>query len=852
MESKFSNKITEIIALSREEATRLESSFVAPEHLLLAMFKIDGGMTTNILKTLNTDISRIKITLEEQVKANYTTSEPVTGELPFNHLANNILRLAVLEARLDGVQQVEEHHMLEAMLHDAAKNGVREILEENNVNYVDLKGMLNKKENKSSNTKYQGNHEYEDEFEDEFEEVGTNGGTIDNAQSATGTSTKKSVKTPVLDNFGVDLTQWAAEGKLDPVVGRDKEIIRVLEILGRRKKNNPILIGEPGVGKSAIVEGLAQMIADKKSSPVLYGKRLVSLDMTGMVAGTKYRGQFEERMKQLLKELENNKNIILFIDEIHTMIGAGGAPGTMDAANILKPALARGTIQCIGATTLDEYRNSVEKDGALERRFQKVIVEQTTPEQTLQILHNIKKRYEDHHHVEYSGAAIMACVKMTERYVNDRQFPDKAIDALDEAGSKVFISNAQMPPEIHEAEEELKTVIGKKNSAVSNQNFELAASYRDRQTKLEKELQAMKDEWNGGSLKRLPVSDDDVANVVSQMSGIPVQRIAEDESAKLRGMAESLKKSVVAQDKAIDKISKAILRNRIGLHDPGHPIGVFMFLGPTGVGKTYLAKKLAEQMFGSADNLIRIDMSEYTESFTTSRLTGAPPGYVGYEQGGQLTEKVRRKPYSIVLLDEIEKAHGNVFNMLLQVLDEGRLTDGNGRLVDFRNTVIIMTSNAGTRQLKDFSNGVGFNAARMGIVANEKDKEYARGIIQKALSKQFAPEFLNRLDEIITFDQLDLEAIKKIVDIELRGLTKRVEQIGYKLDVTDEAKAFVAEKGYDVQFGARPLKRAIQSYIEDYLSELIVNGNLQPGQTITVDRADIDAEYKQACETETE
>lgn len=536
MESKFSNKITEIIALSREEATRLASSSVTPEHLLLAMFKIDDGMTNNILRTLNTDIPKIKATLEEQVKANYTTTEPITGEVPFSHLASNILRLAVLEARLDGVQQVEEHHMLEAMLHDAAKNGVREVLEENNINYVDLKGMLNKKESTADNAKYQDDNE----FEDEFEEVGTNGGSIGGSQTATNTSTKKSAKTPVLDNFGVDLTRWAAEGKLDPVVGREKEIIRVLEILGRRKKNNPILIGEPGVGKSAIVEGLAQMIADKKSSPVLYGKRLVSLDMTGMVAGTKYRGQFEERMKQLLKELENNRNIILFIDEIHTMIGAGSAPGTMDAANILKPALARGTIQCIGATTLDEYRNSVEKDGALERRFQKVIVEQTTPEQTLQILHNIKKRYEDHHHVEYSGDAIMACVEMTERYVNDRQFPDKAIDALDEAGSKVFISNAQMPPEIQEAEDELKAVIEKKNSAVSNQNFELAASYRDRQTKLEKELQMMKDEWNGGSLKRMPVSDDDVANVVSQMSGIPVQRIAEDESAKHRSMAESL------------------------------------------------------------------------------------------------------------------------------------------------------------------------------------------------------------------------------------------------------------------------------------------------------------------------
>lgn len=834
MTSKFSPKITKILAYSKEEATRLTSKNVGPEHLLLAMFRIDGGTTKNILRTLNTDISRIKASLEEKVRIDNVEIGFNADCIDLNERAGNVLRLAVLEARLDGSQIVEEQHLLLGMLHDSVMNGAREVLENNNINYSDLKQMFNKKDSVKN-----GIDLPEEEEEDSDMET-SDGMQAGNMRQADTKVKKAATKTPILDNFGIDLTKSAAEGKLDPVVGRENEIMRVLEILGRRKKNNPILIGEPGVGKSAIVEGLAQMIANHDTSPVLYGKRLVSLDMTGMVAGTKYRGQFEERMKQLLKEIEQNRDIILFIDEIHTMVGAGSAAGTMDAANILKPALARGTIQCIGATTLDEYRNSVEKDGALERRFQKVIVEQTTPKQTLQILHNIKNRYEEHHHVEYSGDAIMACVKLTERYVTDRQFPDKAIDALDEVGSRVFLKNAQMPPEIQEKEQEIKQVTEKKNNAVKNQNFELAASYRDRESKLEEELQIMKDEWNNGSLKKLPVTDEDVANVVSQMSGIPVQRIAEEEGVRLKGMAQELNKCVVAQEAAISKITKAIMRNRVGLRDPNHPIGVFMFLGPTGVGKTYLAKKLAEIMFGSADNLIRIDMSEYTESFNTSRLTGAPPGYVGYEEGGQLTEKVRRKPYSIVLLDEIEKAHGNVFNMLLQVLDEGRLTDGNGRLIDFRNTVIIMTSNAGTRQLKDFSHGVGFNATKIGIAQGEKDKEYARGIIQKALSKQFSPEFLNRLDEIITFDQLDLEAIKKIVDIELEGLTKRVKQIGYNLDVTDDAKTFIAEKGYDIQYGARPLKRAIQTYIEDYLSDIIINGDLQPGVTITVERAMID------------
>ena len=633
------------------------------------------------------------------------------------------------------------------------------------------------------------------------------------------------------------MTQAAAEGKLDPVVGREKELQRVTEILCRRKKNNPILIGEPGVGKSAIVEGLAQQIVMHHTSPVLFNKRVVSLDMTSVVAGTKYRGQFEERIKALIKEIEQNPDIIVFIDEIHTIIGAGSTPGSMDAANILKPALARGTIQCVGATTLDEYRKSIEKDGALERRFQKVMIEPTTAEETMKILENIKERYEEHHHVSYTDEALTACVRLTGRYVTDRAFPDKAIDAMDEVGARVHLQHAQVPPEIAAKEEEIEEVKLKKQNAVQNQNFELAASYRDKQSHLEAELRQLNEEWtNGANDNRETVTEEEVADVVSIMTGIPVQRMAESESVRLRTMADVLKKEVIAQDAAIDKMVKAIRRNRMGLKEPNHPIGVFMFLGPTGVGKTYLAKKLAEHMFGSADDLIRIDMSEFTESFNVSRLVGAPPGYVGYEEGGQLTEKVRRHPYSIVLLDEIEKAHGNVFNLLLQVLDEGRLTDGNGRLVDFRNTVIIMTSNAGTRQLKEFGRGVGFNASgTLGLSIDEKDKEHARSIIQKSLSRQFAPEFLNRLDEIITFDQLDIEAIKKIIDIELKGLYKRISDIGYNLTISDEAKVFVASKGYDVQFGARPLKRAIQNYIEDAICEMILSDEVHEGDTIHVD-----------------
>jgi len=834
MTSQFSPKVSEILAFSREEATRLASRSVGPEHLLLGMLREKDSPVLGLLKRMNVNADSVKAELEERVREDERTQPINTTELVLNDKASNILKLAVLEARVQHTQTVGVEHLLLAILHDQVDNGAKEVLEFNNVDYNDAITFLQKEARPTTD-----GVGLPDEDEDE-EEDDSQLGRTPGMQGNTGATvkTKGGRKTPVLDNFSTDLTAAALAGKLDPVVGREKEILRVTEILCRRKKNNPILIGEPGVGKSAIVEGLAQLIANKRTSPVLFGKRLVSLDMTAIVAGTKYRGQFEERIRALLKELEQNPDIIVFIDEIHTLIGAGSTPGSMDAANIMKPALARGIIQCIGATTLDEYRNSIEKDGALERRFQKVLVEPTTAEETLQILHNIKDRYEQHHHVSYSDSALEACVKLTERYINDRFFPDKAIDALDEVGAHVHLQHAHVPDSVTEKEKEIDYVKLKKQTAVSNQNYELAASYRDRQVTLENELQKLNEQWASGDMgTRQPVTEKEVADVVSRMSGVPVQRMAEGDTQRLRNMADTLKHEVVAQDAAIDKMVKAIQRNRVGLRDPNHPIGVFMFLGPTGVGKTYLAKKLAEEMFGSADALIRIDMSEYTESFNVSRLIGAPPGYVGYEEGGQLTERVRRHPYSIVLLDEIEKAHGNVFNLLLQVLDEGRLTDGNGRLIDFRNTVIIMTSNAGTRQLKEFGNGIGFNAGTLnGANLNEHDKQYARSIIQKALSKQFAPEFLNRLDEIITFDQLDLEAIKQIIDIELRGLYSRMENLGYHIQLSDKAKEFVASKGYDVQFGARPLKRAIQTYIEDGLCERILSGEIKEGDTISVDK----------------
>lgn len=834
MTNQFSLKVSEILSFSKEEAIRLASDVVGPEHLLLGILREKESPLHTLLHQMGIEAQTIKSELETKIEQ-YTADRPFTvqdGREPaLSENANNILKLAVLEARLQRVAIVDIEHVLLAILHDKSSNGAKDTLESHNLTYMDAKKSLQHK-----NTTRNGIGLSDEEEDTEQQNQGS--GEAERHTDKVAPTITRGVKTPILDKFSTDLTQAATEGKLDVVIGRDKEMERVVEILCRRKKNNPILIGEPGVGKSAIAEGLAQMIVKRHTSPILFNKRIVSLDMTAIVAGTKYRGQFEERIHQLLKEIEGNPNIIVFIDEIHTLIGAGSAPGSMDAANIMKPALARGAIQCIGATTLDEYRNSIEKDGALERRFQKILIEPTTAEQTLAILQNIKGRYEEHHHVQYTDDALAQCVKLTERYITDRAFPDKAIDALDEVGAKVHLKHAQIPPEIDQKEKEIKAVDQQKRKAVQNQNFELAADLRDRQVHLENELELLNSKWaSADCTKRETVEVGDVENVVAQMSGIPLQRIAESENQRLAKMPEVLKKDIVGQDSAIEKVVKCIQRNRLGLKAPNRPIGVFMFLGPTGVGKTHLAKKLAELMFGTSDALIRIDMSEYSESFNTSRLVGAPPGYVGYEEGGQLTEKVRRHPYSIVLLDEIEKAHGNVFNMLLQVLDEGRLTDGNGRIVDFRNTVIIMTSNAGTRQLKDFGRSIGFRAdASLNGANNDSDKEYARSIVQKSLSKQFAPEFLNRLDEIITFDQLDKSAIRSIVDIEIGVLGQRLEEVGYKIELTEAAKDFLATKGYDIMYGARPLKRAIQNYVEDGICNHILNGDIKEGADISIDK----------------
>lgn len=863
MLNKYSENITSLLDDSKKEAKRHRSRTVRPEHLLMALLKRRNTVADRIMDRLHVSKPDVTIDCERRLledvdAATNDATHPNDGigsnsadELPaLDEKTVQLMRLAYLEARMARKDNVQLEHVLLAILHDVDNNQARTILEQYNMNYDNVSQCLADEENTVDNKSQQGAegiinndksmdttpHSSMNLSDDEFDDTISDQPNKGNSETVSKPNTQSSKQTPVIDAFSIDLTNAAVEGKLDPVIGRDKEIMRLQEILCRLKKNNPILIGEPGVGKSAIVEGLAQMIAAHKTSPVLFNKRLVSLDMASMVAGTKYRGQFEERIKNLIKELEQNKDIIVFIDEIHTIIGAGSAAGSMDAANMLKPALARGVVQCIGATTLDEYRKTVEKDGALERRFQKIIVEPSTSEETMQILENIKERYEKHHHVTYSEEAINACVKLTKRYITDRAFPDKAIDALDEVGAHIHLRHAEIPEDITKLEEQVRTAKRKKLLAVQNQDFELAASCRDQQIRLEEELAALNNNWqHGDTSDRENVSADDVADVVSRMTGIPVQRMVESEGNKLRSMSSVLKNEIIAQDNAIDKMVKAIQRNRVGLHDPNHPIGVFMFLGPTGVGKTYLAKKLAEEMFGSSDSLIRIDMSEYSESFNTSRLVGAPPGYVGYEEGGQLTEKVRRKPYSIVLLDEIEKANGKVFNLLLQVMDEGRLTDGNGRLIDFRNTIIIMTSNAGTRQLKEFAHGVGFTAASgSGNNMNEADKEYARSIIQKSLSKQFAPEFLNRLDEIITFDQLNEEAIRKILDIELKPLYERVADLGYSLTVTDETKERLVKEGYDIQYGARPLKRAIQTLIEDYVCERILSEELKPGDKIVI------------------
>lgn len=828
MNNQFSQRVSDIITYSKEEANRLRNSYIGPEHLLLGMLRDGGGKAIDILTKLDINLKQVKNRIESYLKDVEDETLLPDAEVPLSPMTAKILKMCILEARILKSAIADTEHVLLAILKDG-DNLAATILEENQVSYQSVFEQLSMKStNPNAGMGFDGDEEEDEEEMNMSRSQHTAGnGPASSAQTAT---KKPSNDTPVLDNFGMDMTLAAEEGKLDPVVGREREIERLAQILSRRKKNNPVLIGEPGVGKSAIVEGLALRITQKKVSRILFNKRVVMLDMASVVAGTKYRGQFEERIRSIINELQKNPNVILFIDEIHTIVGAGAAAGSMDAANMLKPALARGEIQCIGATTLDEYRKNIEKDGALERRFQKVIVEPTTAEETLQILKNIKEKYEDHHNVRYTDEALEACVKLSDRYITDRNFPDKAIDALDEAGSRVHLTNINVPKDIEEQERLIEEAREQKAEAVKSQNFELAASYRDREKELTDRLEEMKSEWEARVKDdRQTVGEEEIANVVSMMSGVPVQRMAQAEGLKLAGMKEQLQSKVIAQDAAIEKLTKAILRSRVGLKDPNRPIGTFMFLGPTGVGKTHLAKQLAKYMFGSSDALIRIDMSEYMEKYTVSRMIGAAPGYVGYEEGGQLTEKVRRKPYSIVLLDEIEKAHPDVFNILLQVLDEGRLTDNYGRTIDFKNTVIIMTSNIGTRQLKEFGRGVGFAAQ-----VRTDDNEYSRGVIQKALNKTFAPEFLNRLDEIITFDQLSLDAITKIVDIELKGLYERIESIGYKLSVDEDAKKFLAAKGYDVQFGARPLKRAIQNYLEDGLSELIVSAEVQEGDTVRV------------------
>lgn len=831
MNNPFSQRISDVIQFSKEEANRLRNNYIGPEHLLLGLIREGEGKAVQILKDLYVDLEMVKKTLENDLRSSAVTPENYSEDITFDEKASKILKMSILESRILKSPATDTEHMLLAIMREN-QNKASQILEENEVTYQKIMDKLVPKAEPQSGLDF-GEDEEEEEEGIRRQPTG-NGESSFFSQEAKQTTRTQQQKpnndTPVLDSFGTDMTKAASEGKLDPIVGREKEIERLAQILSRRKKNNPILIGEPGVGKSAIVEGLALRIIEKKVSRILFDKRVIALDMTAVVAGTKYRGQFEERIRAILNELKKNPNIILFIDEIHNIVGAGSAAGSMDAANMLKPALARGEIQCIGATTLDEYRQNIEKDGALERRFQKVIVEPTTPEETLQILQNIKEKYEEHHNVTYTDEALEACVKLTDRYITDRNFPDKAIDAMDEAGSRVHLKNITVPKEIEQQEQMIDEARTHKNEAVRLQDFELAASFRDREKSLMSELEDMKQRWEE-SLKenRETVDKEQIADVVSMISGIPVQRMAQAEGIRLKGMKEQLLAKVIAQDKAVDTLVKAIQRSRVGLKDPNKPIGTFLFLGPTGVGKTHLAKELAKQMFGSADALIRIDMSEYMEKFTVSRLVGAPPGYVGYEEGGQLTEKVRRKPYSIVLLDEIEKAHSDVFNLLLQVMDEGRLTDSYGRTVDFKNTVIIMTSNIGTRQLKEFGKGIGFAAQ-----TRTDDKEYSRSVITKALNKSFAPEFINRLDEIITFDQLDINALEKIIDIELKGLYERMESLGYKLVIDDAAKRFVASKGYDVQFGARPLKRSIQNNLEDGLAELILNEDPQAGDTIHV------------------
>lgn len=829
MSNEFTQQVSDIVVYGKEEANRLQNDHIEPEHLLLGILRDGECKAAEILKSFYLDLKGIKNELETQLREK-SILENYSQDISFSEEASKILTLSKLEARLMNDEKVDTPHILLAIMRDNQNNAYK-VLEKNDVTYEKVIDRIKQEE-----APFDGLDFNDDEEE---EGIGRRGNADKNNgafgfsanRQATQTEQKQAEEdTPYLDNYGIDLTKAAEGGKLDPVVGREKEIERIAQILSRRKKNNPILIGEPGVGKSAIAEGLALRIVEKRVSRALFGKRIVSLDMTTVVAGTKYRGQFEERIRAILTEVKKHPDVILFIDEIHTIVGAGSAAGSMDAANMLKPALARGEIQCIGATTLDEYRKNIEKDGALERRFQKVLVEPTSPEETLQILRNIKDKYEEHHNVTYTDEALEACVRLTDRYVTDRYFPDKAIDAMDEAGSRIHLTHISVPQEIEEQERLIEEAQQHKNEAIRLQNFELAASFRDRENQYTEQLERLKNEWKE-KLKdnRETVDAPQIEEVVSMISGVPVQRMAQAEGVRLKGMKQALLSKVIGQDKAVETLVRSIQRSRVGLKDPNKPIGTFLFLGPTGVGKTHLAKELAKNMFGTTDAIIRIDMSEYMEKFTVSRLVGAPPGYVGYEEGGQLTEKVRRHPYSIVLLDEIEKAHSDVFNMLLQVMDEGRLTDSLGRTVDFKNTIIIMTSNIGTRQLKEFGKGIGFTAQ-----TGENEKEHANSVIRKALNKSFAPEFINRLDEIVTFDQLDIASLEKIIDIELAGLYKRIEGCGYHLLLDQEAKRFVAEKGYDVQFGARPLKRSIQNHLEDGLAELIINEEPQAGDTLHV------------------
>ncbi|MCZ2444605.1 MAG: ATP-dependent Clp protease ATP-binding subunit [Flavobacteriales bacterium] len=827
MEARFSPRVKEVISYSREEASRLGHNYIGTEHLMLGIIREGEGKALTILKSLKVDIDRLRQELEISIQPS-AGNKVSMGDLPLLKQTEKAFKVTYLEAKLLKSSIIGTEHLLLAILKDEMCLATQ-ILNKFKITYQVVKEEIEYMKSENPRAEMSGNPS-----DDEPEEGGGQFGQFKKP------SDSKS-KTPVLDNFGRDLSRIAEEGKLDPIIGRDKEIERVSQILSRRKKNNPILIGEPGVGKSAIAEGLALRIAQKKVSRVLYNKRVVSLDLASLVAGTKYRGQFEERMKALMNELEKSPDIILFIDEIHTIIGAGGASGSLDASNMFKPALARGEIQCIGATTLDEYRQYIEKDGALDRRFQKVMIEPTSEEETIQILNNIKEKYEDHHNVNYTDDAIKACVSLTTRYVTDRFLPDKAIDALDEAGARVHITNIKVPKEIENIEKDIEAVKAEKSKVVRSQDFEKAAKLRDKERLLTEKLEIVKKQWEEESrTHRETVQEGDVAEVVSMMTGIPVQRVSQTESNKLAQLNELIMGKVIGQDDAVRKIVKAIQRNRAGLKDPNKPIGSFIFLGPTGVGKTQLAKVLARTMFDSEDALIRIDMSEYMEKFAISRLIGAPPGYVGYEEGGQLTEKVRRKPYSVVLLDEIEKAHPDVFNLLLQALDDGQLTDSLGRKVDFKNTIIIMTSNIGSRDLKEFGTGVGFKTS----AKIQQADDHTKSVIQNALKRAFAPEFLNRIDDVILFNALSREDINKIIDIELASLIKRIELNGYTLKITDEAKNYIADKGFDAQFGARPLKRAIQKYVEDPLAEEIINAKLVPGDTIQLGVQDEEIKIK--------